>query len=424
MTYQEILAHIYGLGRFGIRPGLARIRAILKALSDPQDALRVIHVAGTNGKGSTASFLAEILASSGYTTGLFTSPHLIAFPERIRVNGRMITETEVMAVAERVLSVAPRGATFFEIVTAMAYLHFAEQAVGPAIMEVGMGGRLDATNIADGILSVITPVALDHCEHLGDDIGRIAREKAGIIKSRRPVVTAPQSPAAGAVIGDRCNKFGCSLFTGEKDFFSAWDADGLAYQGIDWVLKGLKPGIPGRYQAVNAAVALCSAELLNRQEFSISETDAREGIRRSCWPGRMELFPGPPRLLLDGAHNPSGAAALAEALAEIPRERLILVLGVVGDKDVDGILVPLLPLADSVIAVTPAIARALPARDLAGCCLVRGRAAEEAESVAEGLKMAYTEARPDDLILVCGSLFTVGEARALVIEHDFEPFRG
>lgn len=424
MTYQEILTHIYGLGRFGMKPGLERIAALLKALSNPQDGLRVIHVAGTNGKGSTSSFLASILASAGHTVGLFTSPHLVAFPERIRVNGREIPEPDVAARAERVLSVAPQGTTFFEIVTAMAFLHFAESGVGPAVMEVGMGGRLDATNAAAGMLSVITPIALDHCEYLGESLDLIAAEKAGIVKPRRPAVCAGQHPEALRALRTRCSELGSPLHEWGRDFTAAWRGDGLAYRGLRWELDGLLPGIPGRYQAGNAATALCAAELLDAEGLRVTPEAARGGIEAACWPGRMELFSGPPRVLLDGAHNPAGAAALAESLADIPRDRLILVTGMVGDKDADGILASLLPLADLVIAVTPSIPRGLPSRELAERCRNLGCPAEDGGGLAEGLDRALSEARPGDLVLVCGSLFTVGEARARLCNIPFEPFRG
>jgi len=424
MTYQEILTHIYGLGRFGMKPGLERIGAILKALSDPQDGLRVIHVAGTNGKGSTAAFLAAVLGAGGHTVGLFTSPHLIAFPERIRINGSEISEEDVVSLADRILSVAPAGTTFFEIVTAMAYLCFAEHGVAAAVMEVGMGGRLDATNIASGIVSVITPIALDHCEHLGNSIARIAGEKAGVIKAGRSVVSAPQPREAMTVIRAGCAALGSPLYEGGRDFGAFWRGGVLGYRGIRWELEGVRPGIRGRFQAINAAAALCAAELLEKNGLPVTPAAARRGVETASWPGRMEMFPGPPRVLLDGAHNPGGALALAESLADIPRDALILVTGMVGDKDADGILAPLLPLADRVIAVTPAIPRGLPSGELAGRCRNLGRRAVVAGGVVEGLETAIDEAHPGDLILVCGSLFTVGEARARLLNKTFEPFRG
>jgi len=424
MTYQETLSHIYGLVRFGMKPGLERIRATLDALSNPQDAVQTIHVAGTNGKGSTAAFLASILRSGGHKVGLFTSPHLIAFPERIRCNGTEISENDVVALAGRVLSVAPEGTTFFEIVTAMAYLHFAEQGMELAVMEVGMGGRLDATNVASGILSIITPIALDHAQHLGDTIGMIAREKAGVIKDGCPVVLSPQPDEALEIFRQHSADRGSPLYQQGRDFRAAWKSDGLTYSGIEWELHALRPGIPGRYQAMNLATAICAAELLDQRGISLTPDCVRTGTEQAFWPGRMETFAGPPRVLLDGAHNPAGAKALAEALTEIPRRSLILLAGIVGDKDANGILEPLLPFADTVIAVCPSVPRGLTSRELSEHCRALGHQAIDAGNVANGLETAFTAAHPEDLILVCGSLFVVGEARARLLSQTFEPFRG
>lgn len=424
MTYQEILTHIYGLGRFGVRPGLGAIRSLLKALGDPQEGLRVVHVGGTNGKGSTAAFLSSILSAAGYRVGLFTSPHLVHFTERIRIDGAEIAEEEVVSLAGRVIAAAPAETTFFELVTAMAYLHFAERGVDAAIMEVGMGGRLDATNAASGILSVITPVSLDHCEHLGDSLALVASEKGGIIKAGRPVVLSAQPGEALAVLGERCGALHSPFYIHGADFSAEWEEGGLNYRGLRCALAGLKPGIPGRYQAENAACALAAAELLGDCGYEIGGGAMRRGIESASWPGRMEMFGHAPAILLDGAHNPAGAKALAEALAEIPRERLILVAGVMGDKDLEGILSPLLPLADRVFAASSPLPRAFPSAELASFCRERGVEATDAGSVARALSLAVDFASPRDLVVVCGSLFVVGEARALLIEENFEPVRG
>jgi dihydrofolate synthase / folylpolyglutamate synthase len=424
MTYQQILTYIYGLGRFGMKPGLEKITALLQALHNPQDAFKTVHVAGTNGKGSTSSFLASILAEGGHRVGLFTSPHLMNFTERIRVNNAEIAEGEVVSTAERVISVAPAETTFFELVTAMACLYFAEQKVELAVMEAGMGGRLDATNALSGILSIITPVALDHCEYLGTTFAVIAGEKAGVIKAGRPVVVSPQERQALAVIKQRSLELECPLYGYGEAFTACWADAGLSYWGINSSLDGLRSGIAGRYQLTNAASALAAAELLDAMGFSLDKDAMRRGIEKAAWPGRMELLGTSPRILLDGAHNPAGGEALAEALADIPRERLLVVAGVMGDKDADGILGPLLPLADELFAVTPSLPRALPSSALAEFCRCRGVTAHDAGDVATGLAAARNAAAPGDLVLVCGSLFTVGEARALLFAKKFEPFRG
>jgi dihydrofolate synthase/folylpolyglutamate synthase len=424
MTYQETLAHIYGLGRFGMRPGLEKITALLHALDNPQDRIRTIHVAGTNGKGSTAAFLAAILSSAGYKVGLFTSPHLIRFTERVRINGTEIGEEEVVRLAGRLIAAAPVATTFFELVTALAFLHFAEQQVDLAIMEAGMGGRFDATNAASGILSLITPVSLDHSEYLGKTVAEIAFEKAGVVKPGQPVVTSARDEEALMVVRRQCTKLSSPLYCWGDHYNSAWEDGRLTYHGLRTDLAGVKPGIAGRYQEANAACALAAAELLGGLGFPLSAENLRVGIETASWPGRMELTGEAPRILLDGAHNPAGGQALAEALQDVPHERLILVAGVMADKDAEGILAPLFPFTNRAYAVSPALERALPSDRLAAFCRARGVACVDAGTVAEGLALAKKAAGPRDLILVCGSLFTVGEAMAILQAGHFEPFRG
>jgi len=229
MTYQETLAYIYGLGRFGMRPGLEKITALLASLGNPQDQIKSIHVAGTNGKGSTAVFLSSILQSAGYRVGLFTSPHLIRFTERIRINNAEISTEDVTRLAQLAMAAAPPETTFFELVTAISWLHFAGEEVDLAIMETGMGGRLDATNSASGILSVITPISLDHCRYLGNSLAEIAFEKAGIIRPGRPVIASDQSPEALDVISGQCSGLSSPLYRYGKEFSSTWEPGGLFY---------------------------------------------------------------------------------------------------------------------------------------------------------------------------------------------------
>ncbi len=409
-----------------MKPGLRRITALLAALHNPQGSFATVHVAGTNGKGSTASFLAAMLAAGGHRTGLFTSPHLLSFTERIRINGREIAEDEVAAIAGQAIAAAPDGTTFFELVTAMACLYFAEQGVAVAVMETGMGGELDATNALSGVISVITPISLDHCEWLGAELTAIAAEKAGIIKGRRPVIAACQSAAVQMILTARCQAMESPLYREGEQFEATWDGRSLAYHGLRTTLAGLLPGIPGRYQRGNVACALAAAELLGDAGIHINEAAMVHGIEQARWPGRMELLGDAPRVLLDGAHNPAGAAALAVALTDISYGRLLLVVGLMGDKDLDGILGPLLPLAAALYAVAPGLDRVLPAAVIADHCRRHGLPAQvhEAGSVENGLALARAAAGPGDLVLVCGSLFTVGEARGILLSRTFEAFRG
>jgi dihydrofolate synthase/folylpolyglutamate synthase len=424
MTYQETLAYIYGLGRFGMKPGLERITTLLQALDNPHERTKTIHVAGTNGKGSTAAFISSIMVTAGYKVGLYTSPHLSRFTERIRINGTEIEGEEVVRLAERVKGAAPADATFFEMVTAMAWLYFSGQGVDLAIMEAGMGGRFDATNAASGIISVITPVSMDHCEYLGSTLAEIAFEKAGVIKPGRPLVMATQSEETLAVIGRQCERLASPMFVSGRDFSGCWEDDGLKYQGLKTDMTGLKPGIAGRYQADNAVCALAAAELLGGMGFHLPETALRKGIESATWPGRMEIVGTAPRILLDGAHNSAGGKALADALQDIPHDRLILVAGVMADKDAEGILGPLFPFTDRAYAVSPRLERALPSDRLAALCRSWQVPCTDAGTIAAGINEAKNSSEPGDLILVCGSLFTVGEARAILYGEHFEPYRG
>lgn len=425
MTFNEIRDVLFARGRFGIRPGLDTIRRILERLDHPERRFPVIHVAGTNGKGSTAAFLASILHEGGYRTGLFTSPHLISFTERFRINVRDITEEALVPLAEEVLAAAPGEATFFELATALALLFFAREQVDLAVLEVGMGGRLDATNAVSGILTIITPISLDHCRYLGDTIKEIAAEKAGVITGKAPVVCSSQDREAMEVIAARSVAFAAPLYQCGREFRAEWRGDGLMYHGLNAALSGLSPGIPGDYQRDNAACALAAAEILAMGGCPLDFASLSRGIEVASWPGRMELFPGPPRLLLDGAHNPAGVAALLTSLARIERERLILVVGVMADKDQEGVLDPLLPHADEVITVSVALPLATPAVDLAEFCTARGAARTTvAEDVARGLTLAEERAGTRDLILVTGSLYLVGEARGLLLRRPSYPFQG
>lgn len=424
MTYSEILAHIFSRGRFGMKPGLERVSTILSRLGNPQLRVPAVQIAGTNGKGSTGAFLAAIMTAAGYRTAFFSSPHLVNFSERFRIDGGEIPDETLAGAARRVLAVAPPEATFFELVTAIGFLVFADEEVDLAIMEAGMGGRWDATNVVDGILAIITPISFDHREYLGHTLGAIAAEKAGIIKPGRPVVVASQEQEALAVIVAVAAALGAGCRVWDVDFTAAAGAQGVSYQAEEFALDNLESGLKGRFQAVNIAAAITAARLLAGTGFPVDEAAIRSGVASARWPGRMELFPGHPPILLDGAHNRAGAAAVAESLADFSFERLLLVAGVMADKDWQEMLGQLLPHAQTVFAVEPSLERALPAEKLAAFCRQQGVHAVAAGTVRAGLQMAATTAGENDLVLVCGSLFTVGEARAFLTGKDFMPIRG
>jgi dihydrofolate synthase/folylpolyglutamate synthase len=425
MPLERVLEKLYARRRFGIRPGVERVRLLLERLGHPEHSFRSIHVVGTNGKGSTASYLASILSASGLRTALFTSPHLVSFTERFRINNTEITPGRLEPLLATVLAAAPPEATFFEIVTALAARYFSEERVDIAVMEAGMGGCSDATAALSAIMTIITPISLDHCDYLGTTLEQIAAEKCGIAEPGTPIIVGNQSADAADAI-KTCFRAGDSrpVWT-DKAVSAHWNSDmTLDYHGIHSTLNNLTPGIAGRYQAQNASLALAAAEILSTSGISISKEALHAGISEARWPGRMEMVPGSPPLLLDGAHNPAGAEALAEALADIPYQRLLLVLGVMADKDIQKIVSALVPLTATCYCVSPAIERAMRDTDLATIITKLGIPSQACGSVANGITCAQQDAGNNDLILVCGSLFTVGEAKAWLSGVEFEGIRG
>ncbi|MBK5277118.1 MAG: bifunctional folylpolyglutamate synthase/dihydrofolate synthase [Desulfuromonadales bacterium] len=425
MPLERMLKKLYARRRFGIRPGVERVRLLLDRLGNPEQSFRTVHIVGTNGKGSTSAFLASILTAGGLRTALFTSPHLVSFSERLRIDGREISQERLEPLLNTVLAAAPEEATFFEIVTALAALYFSEEGVDIAVFEAGMGGRSDATAALPGIMTLITPISLDHCDYLGATLAAIAAEKAGIAKAKTPVIIAPQpEEVRQAILGcfppDRSQ-----LVWTDTAVSASWNSDGtLDYRGLPAVLKGLAPGIRGRYQSENAVLALAAAESLALTGINLPESALRRGISAASWPGRMETIPGHPPLLLDGAHNPAGALALAEALADYRYRKLLLVLGTMADKDVQKIVSALAPLAATCYCVTPAIDRALDDTKLAAISTGMGIPSVACGSVGNGIAAAQRDAGDGDLILVCGSLFTVGEAKAWLTGTEFDGVRG
>ena len=419
------LERLYARRRFGIRPGVDRVRLLLDRLGNPEQSFRSIHVVGTNGKGSTSAFLASILTAAGLRTALFTSPHLVSFTERFRIDGLEIPQQRLEPLLAAVLAAAPEEATFFEIVTALAALYFSEEQVDVAVMEAGMGGRSDATAALPGIMTVITPISMDHSDYLGSTLELIAAEKAAIAEAATPVIISRQSAEVQRAIADCLQPGNPQQLWAGTAFSASWNSDGsLDYKGINVSLGGLSPGIRGRYQAENAALALAAAESLARLDIHLPETALRSGISAARWPGRMELIPGEPPLLLDGAHNPAGAEALAESLTEYRYRKLLLVIGTVADKDVSGIVSALAPHATTCYCVCPAIERALSDVKLAAIISDLGIPAIACGGVANGILSAQQHAQADDLIVVCGSLFTVGEAKSWLAGKEFEGIRG
>jgi len=421
----NVLEKLFARRRFGIRPGVDRVGTLLERLANPEKQFRTIHVAGTNGKGSTSAFLSSILLHAGHSVAQFSSPHLVRFTERFRINGAEYSEQKLADRLDTVLAAAPEEATFFEITTALAAFIFCEEQVAFAVMEAGMGGRSDATAAFNGEMTILTPIAVDHQEYLGDTLEEIATEKAGIIKPYTPVISAEQPDAVIRAIAEQCRTARCTLKTLGTDFTAAWDLDHtLTYHSVNRTLSQLTPGCAGRYQAINAALALAAAETLEADGTKITLAAFKDGIAGAEWPGRMELIPGTPRLLLDGAHNPAGAAALADALQDYSYSRLLMVTGVCDDKDVEQIFARLIPLVDAIYTVTPAVERAMKDEALTRFFRTQGIESDPCGSVVAGIGKARSHASEHDLILVCGSLFVVGEVKAWLEQVHYSGIRG
>lgn len=413
MTPQEALRRIDSLEKFGIDLGLYRIARCLRALGSPEQAFPAVHVAGTNGKGSTCAFVASVLREAGHRVGLYTSPPLERFGERIRVDGHELPETAVPGLLEAVDRAGP-GLTQFEVITAMALLHFARQEVDVAVVEVGLGGRLDATNVVRPAVSAVTNVGLEHTEHLGPTVAAIAVEKAGIARPGVPLVTGAGGEALEAVQAEAARR-GAPVRALGRDFRVTSEGPGkYRYRGRAWDLAGLAPGLAGAYQAANLAVALAALEALAEGGWDLPEAAVRSGVAGASWPGRLEVLGRGPRVVLDGAHNPHASRALARALREgLEWDRLWLVLGILGDKDARSIVEDLVPLAHRVIVTRSASARALEPGALAGAARdAAGARAVGEPTVAGALDRALAAAGPADLVCVTGSLTVVGEARA------------
>ena len=364
----QATAWVFDLQKFGIKFGLSSTLSLLARLKLDYQEGRYIHIAGTNGKGSVAAMLSAIFSRAGYPVGMFTSPHLVSFRERFRLGTGGVARP-LLALINGVRAAVDEAEppTFFEFATAMAFLYFLKAGAAPIILETGMGGRLDATNIVQPLVSVITNISRDHQEHLGEGLLAIAGEKAGIIKPGAPLVTYARQKQVLHLFRSRCREVGAPFYQGSIDFKTRGKSRGsFDYTGLQHQSPGLTLSLRGRHQSGNATVALAVLELLDRNGFPVPEAAIREGLETSCWPGRLEQVAQDPRVLLDGAHNPAAALTLAQNLKQIRKTgRLILVMGVMADKDVDTILARLLPLAQTVIFTQPQYFRAATPRDLA-----------------------------------------------------------
>ena len=417
MDYQQSLAYLYGLQRFGIKLGLDNIRRLLDRLGNPERSFAIVHVGGTNGKGSACACLAEILRLAGYRCGLYTSPHLHSFTERIRVDGVAIAELELVELTEVVRSCCEGiPVTFFEFTTALALLYFQRREIDCAVLEVGMGGRLDATNAVQPLVSVISTICLDHQQYLGTTLSAIAAEKAGIIKPNTPLVIGRQPQPALEVLLQTADQLRAPVWVAGRDFAADADRHGFSFRGPGLVLQGLQPNLVGRHQYDNCALALAAALQLRHQGWILPDNVLRDGVARVSWPGRLEWSASVAGVLLDGAHNEGGAQVLARYLEELPPRRIHWVVGMKGDRDPASLMQPLLPLVSNLYCTVPPVEDGVSAASLAAAATAAGRPAQVFATPADALHAALETRQEDELVLVAGSLFLVAAAREILAE--------
>lgn len=419
MDYAQVLARLTGASRLGAVPGLKTMARLMEKLNRPQEKCPFVHIAGTNGKGSTAAYIAAMLQAAGWKTGLFTSPYIQDFRERIQVNGRCMDKAALCRLGERVLAAGAEAAaegfqapTAFELVTALGLLYFAEVGCEIAVLEVGLGGRLDATNIIPSPEAVVlTRIGLDHTELLGGDLGQIAGEKAGIIKAGSPVISGAQVPEVTAVFAAAAAEKGCAFYQAPPAKLLEMGPEGLCF---DWGgTKGLKTAMTGLHQLENAALALQSAEILDKKGWRLGEEARRRGLLAARCPGRLELLKKSPLFFVDGAHNPQGLAALAESLRTLfPGRKLRFLVGVLADKAHRAGLEKLLDLAAAFYTTAPPSPRAMGAEALAeelrGMSPAPVRAFQSPEAAVAAM---LADCGPGEICCACGSLYQVGAIR-------------
>ncbi len=415
VTYREAIDYINGVRYYGSKPGLARITELLRRLGEPQKKLKFVHIAGTNGKGSCAAMTASVLRAAGYRTGLFISPYLWRFNERMQINGEAIGDEVLAAITGRMKPQADTmedHPTEFEMMTAAALLWFAEENCDIVVLEVGLGGRFDATNVIEAPeVSVIMNIGLDHTELLGDTLEQIAFEKAGIVKAGRPCVLYQQTAGVEAVIRAVCAERGAPLtvadFAAIAPEFDSLEGQVFTYQGEPYAIPLL-----GAHQLKNAAVVIETAGVLRKKGWKIEQDALEHGLYAVSWPARFELLREEPPFVVDGGHNVQCAETVAESLRRyFPGRRRILLVGVLADKDYPGMLALLAPEADAFVCVTPDSPRALPAEELAGHLARYEKPVAVCASVREGVSEALRQAGEDAAVCAVGSLYMAGEIR-------------
>lgn len=428
MTYQEALEFIHGTYKFGSKLGLENIKELLKRLGSPEKELKFVHVAGTNGKGSTSAFIHSVLVEAGYKTGLYTSPFIETFNERIRVNHTLITEEEladhtkcVKTAIDSMIEDGFNHPTEFEVVTAIAMLYYHKHACDIVVLEVGLGGRLDATNaIQTPLVSVITPIDFDHTEYLGNTLQAIATEKAGIIKENGITVAYPQEIAAMEVVKEKCVEMYNTLIVMDIKAVNVKKIEFGSLQ-FDYKGKSYKSALFAPYQSENAALAIEVLDVLRETHgFKISDQDIAMGLSKAVWIGRLEIVKDNPFLIIDGAHNLHGIKGLAKSIDILGNDyHIIGIVGVLKDKDVDGMLGIIAPYLDAVVITRPDNPRALRSDELADH-FVDTSILFKSDTIEEAMAFVFdhnTKTTDKTLYLAFGSLYMIGEVRRFAKNH-------
>ncbi|MBN2394841.1 MAG: bifunctional folylpolyglutamate synthase/dihydrofolate synthase [Candidatus Atribacteria bacterium] len=434
--YLKVIDYIYNLNKYGIKLGLNNITYLLSLLGNPHLKMKIIHIAGTNGKGSTSAILSSILKNSRYKVGLYTSPHLVSFQERMMINGKMISRKDIIRLLEKMETAIQKVAitegyqhpTFFEVITAMAFLYFYEKDVDFAVMEVGLGGRLDATNVAQSLISIITHIDFDHMDKLGNTLTEIAYEKASIIKKNTWVINAKQSKDANEEIKRMAIEKESTIYSFGQEIkakllTSSLEGNDFDYSGIYHHWKSLHVPLIGEYQLENASMAIAAAELIDHIGYPIHEQDIRRGLKNSRWPGRFEIIQERPTVILDGGHNPDGVQNFMKNLKRLfPEKRMIAVLGIFQDKDYPRIIQSIVPYVNQVVLTMAQHVRATPTHILAKEAehYISAGQITEKSTVTAAIAEAFHIAKEDDVICITGSLYTVGEAEEYFLKRKKE----
>lgn len=430
MNYEETLERIHGFQKYGSRLGLARMAVLMELLGNPQDEMKIIHVGGTNGKGSVCRYLASMLSENGYKAGLYTSPYLEQFTERIEFDGREISKDDLVGCAaivfeqvDRMMAMGHESPTEFELVTAIGFVYFSRLPMDFLVLEVGLGGRGDSTNIIkDPLAAVITSISLDHMEVLGDDTGKIAAEKAGIIKNGCPVISNVRDEKAFAVIRDAAREKGCEFYDAASiryfDVEKSLDGYSFSMESAGQAAAGPKRvslSMIGMHQVENAVCALTVIEVLAKRDIiKVNEEKTLRGIRVARQAGRLEILRREPCVIIDGAHNEAGVFALSRVVNDhFPGKKILLVAGMLADKKVDRLLAGFASIPCDMIATEPDNPRKLPGEELCRLAIDAGCRCIESFPIKEAFRFALRESRSYDLVLFSGSIYLIGRIREM-----------